>query len=193
MVPVRVEGGWQWDATIGANTYRFSALMEQRMQQAEGVVRVGNRRESLQHVLLRGDSLQFTLRMTLPGAGYIGIRCAGRVRGDTIEARSSPRHRVRATTRWSMRSAFLGARGAAPVQVISHRRGPTSARSLRGVDHRLNHRPGESQPCASTAAAGRPRWPESGTGLHGRPAQGLPDPKGFASIKGRGIARPAPR
>lgn len=85
VVPARVEGGWQWDATIGANTYRFSALMEQRMQQAEGVVRVGNRRESLQHVLLRGDSLQFTLRMTLPGAGYIGISCAGRVRGDAIE------------------------------------------------------------------------------------------------------------
>ncbi|MBL8384720.1 MAG: methyltransferase domain-containing protein [Burkholderiales bacterium] len=85
VVPARIEGGWQWDATIGANTYRFSALFEQRMQHAEGVVRVGNRREILQHVVLRGDALQFALRMTLPGAGYIGMSCAGRVRGDSIE------------------------------------------------------------------------------------------------------------
>ncbi len=85
VVPARIEGGWQWDATISGNAYRFGALFEQRMQHAEGVVRVGNRREILQHVVLRGDSLQFALRMTLPGAGYIGMSCAGRVRGDTIE------------------------------------------------------------------------------------------------------------
>jgi hypothetical protein len=55
------------------------------MQQAEGVVRVGNRREIFQHVILLGESLQFTLRITLPGAGYTQLSFAGRVRGDSIE------------------------------------------------------------------------------------------------------------
>ncbi|MFN0161570.1 MAG: SAM-dependent methyltransferase [Burkholderiales bacterium] len=85
VVPARVEGGWQWDATIGGVTHRFSALFEQRMQHAEGAVRVGNRRELLQHVVLRGDALQFGIRMTLRGSGYIGMHLTGRVRGDTIE------------------------------------------------------------------------------------------------------------
>lgn len=87
VVPARVEGAWEWEATIGGRPYRFSALFEQRLQQAEGVVRVGNRREVFQHMILRGDALQFTLRMTLPGAGYSSMAFAGRVRGDVIEGR----------------------------------------------------------------------------------------------------------
>lgn len=86
IVPARVAGGWEWQATLGGRTHRFDALFdEQRMQHLEGVVRVGNRREIFQNVILRGDSLQFTLTMTLPGTGYSRLAFAGRVRGDTIE------------------------------------------------------------------------------------------------------------
>jgi hypothetical protein len=55
------------------------------MQQTEGVTRVGNRRESFQHLILRGEALQFSLRMTLPGTGFTQLAFVGRVRGDTIE------------------------------------------------------------------------------------------------------------
>jgi hypothetical protein len=85
IVPARVEGGWEWEAGINGRSYRFQALFEQRMQQAEGVVRVGNRREIFQHVILRGESLQFSLRMTLPGIGYSQLAFVGQVRGDAID------------------------------------------------------------------------------------------------------------
>jgi SAM-dependent methyltransferase len=85
IVPARIEGGWDWELPLRDRVHRFSALFEQRMQQAEGVTRVGNRRETFQNVILRGESLQFSLRMTLPGAGYTQLAFVGRVRGDTIE------------------------------------------------------------------------------------------------------------
>lgn len=85
IVPARIEGAWEWDMRAGERVHRFHALFEQRMQTAEGVVRAGNRRETFQHVILRGDSLQFSLRMTLPGGGYTQMSFAGRVRGDVIE------------------------------------------------------------------------------------------------------------
>ena len=85
IVPAAIEGGWDWDLPLRERVHRFSALFEQRMQQAEGVARVGNRREIFQNVILRGESLQFSLRMTLPGAGYTQLAFVGRVRGDAIE------------------------------------------------------------------------------------------------------------
>ena len=85
IVPARVEGAWEWDVPLWERNHRFSALFEQRMQQVEGVTRVGNRREIFQNVILRGEALQFSLRMTLPGAGYAQLAFVGRVRGDTIE------------------------------------------------------------------------------------------------------------
>ena len=85
IVPARIEGGWDWDLPLGGRTHRFSALFEQRMQQAEGVTRVGNRREIFQNIILRGEALQFSLRMTLPTVGFTQLAFVGRVRGDTIE------------------------------------------------------------------------------------------------------------
>ena len=85
IVPARIEGGWEWDLPLGERTHRFSALFEQRTQQAEGVCRVGNRREIFQNLILRGEGLQFSLRMTLPGVGYTQLAFVGRVKGDTIE------------------------------------------------------------------------------------------------------------
>src|SRR5688572_27307168 len=85
IVPARIEGGWDWDLRLGERTHRFSALFEQRMQQAEGVTRVGNRREIFHNIILRGEALQFSLRMTLPGVGFSQLAFIGRVRGDTID------------------------------------------------------------------------------------------------------------
>ena len=85
IVPARIDGAWEWDLRLRDRSLRFSAQFEQRMQQVEGVVRVGNRREIFQYMILRGDALQFTLRMTLPGLGYTSLAFAGRVRGNAIE------------------------------------------------------------------------------------------------------------
>jgi SAM-dependent methyltransferase len=85
IVPARIDGAWEWEIPIGDRTHRFSALFEQRMQQVEGVTRVANRREIFQHIILRGEALQFSLRMTLPGAGFAQLAFVGRVSGDTIE------------------------------------------------------------------------------------------------------------
>lgn len=85
IVPARIEGGWEWEATVRDRTHRFSALFEQHMQKAEGVVRVGNRREIFHHMMLRGEQINFSLRMTLPGLGFTNMIYAGSVRGDSIE------------------------------------------------------------------------------------------------------------
>ncbi len=85
IVPAHIEGGWEWEATVQDRTHRFSALFEQHMQKAEGVVRVGNRREIFQHMILRGEQINFSLRMTLPGLGFTNMIYAGSVRGDSIE------------------------------------------------------------------------------------------------------------
>ncbi len=85
IVPARVEGGWGWGLPLRERTPRFSAFIEQRMQQVEGTVRTGNRRELLQHMILRGDALQFSLRMTLPVTGYANLAFVGRVKADAIE------------------------------------------------------------------------------------------------------------
>jgi SAM-dependent methyltransferase len=85
IVPARMEGAWEWDLPIAGRAHRFSALFDQRMQQTEGVTRVGNRREIFQNVILRGEAIQFSLRMTLPGSGFTQLAFVGRVRGDTIE------------------------------------------------------------------------------------------------------------
>ena len=85
LVPARLEGAWDWELQLRGRTHRFSALFEQRMQQAEGATRVGNRREIFQNVIVRGEAVQFSLRMTLSGAGYTQLAFVGRVRGDTME------------------------------------------------------------------------------------------------------------
>ena len=85
IVPARLEGGWDWALQLDEHTHRFSALFEQRMQQAEGVIRVGNRREILHNVIVRGEAVQFSARMTLPRTGYTQLAFVGRMRGDTIE------------------------------------------------------------------------------------------------------------
>jgi hypothetical protein len=62
----------------------YDAILEQRFQMAEGVVRAGNRRGIFQNVRLRGEDLSFTLEMTIDGAGLTRHEFAGKVAGDQI-------------------------------------------------------------------------------------------------------------
>jgi SAM-dependent methyltransferase len=84
-VPARIEGSWEWEFTLRDRSYRFEALLEQRMQQAEGQIRVGSRRELLQNMTLRAAALAFTTQITLPGTGYARLSFNGNVQGDSIE------------------------------------------------------------------------------------------------------------
>jgi SAM-dependent methyltransferase len=84
IVPARIAGPWSWELTIAGRRVGYSALLEQRFQVAEGVARVGNRRELLHDVKLSGEDLSFTLAMTLEGAGFVRHAFSGKVRGKTI-------------------------------------------------------------------------------------------------------------
>jgi SAM-dependent methyltransferase len=94
-VPARVAGFWEWEANIGGTSYRFEALLEQHMQSVEGAVRVGNRRQLLQGIELRGASLKCQLNMTLPGSGYTRLSFEGQIRNGIIEGTIDVYHPIR--------------------------------------------------------------------------------------------------
>jgi Methyltransferase domain len=84
-VPARVEGNWTWTLPVGSAQRTYSAIVEQRFQDVEGVVRVGNRRGVFDSMKLDGEQLTFTLMLTLDGMGLVRHQFEGRVAGDTIE------------------------------------------------------------------------------------------------------------
>lgn len=85
VVPARIQGAWEWTFALRGQTHRAIALLEQRHQMLEGIVRVGHRREVMQYPLLRGDMLQFVIRMSLPGTGFANLTFIGQAKGDAIE------------------------------------------------------------------------------------------------------------
>jgi precorrin-6B methylase 2 len=85
IVPARVAGNWSWELALGGQRVPYGAVMEQRFQAVEGVVRAGNRRELLHDVKLRGEDLSFSLMMTIEKLGFVRHEFRGRIRGDTIE------------------------------------------------------------------------------------------------------------
>lgn len=91
IVPARIEGGWHWTLPLGGIVHHFNALFEQRMQQVEGVVRVGKRREIINNMTLRADMLEGRFGITVPGTGYVRFRFEGRVLGDQIDGRMEAR------------------------------------------------------------------------------------------------------
>lgn len=84
IVPARVEGYWNWQLALPGQSVSYDAILEQRFQMAEGVVRAGNRRGIFQNVRLRGEDLSFTLEMTVDGAGLTRHEFTGKVAGDQI-------------------------------------------------------------------------------------------------------------
>jgi len=85
IVPAKVEGNWNWSLPFGDRQASYAAVVEQRFQNAEGVVRVGARRGIFDNVRLRGEDISFTLAMTLDGAGFVRHEFVGKVQGDVIE------------------------------------------------------------------------------------------------------------
>jgi hypothetical protein len=85
IVPAAVAGNWYWFLRVGGRSIRYSAVLEQQFQRAEGVVRVGNRREVLENMKLSGDRLSFSLGITVDGVGVVQHRFEGRVDRNAIE------------------------------------------------------------------------------------------------------------
>ncbi len=85
IVPAKVEGYWTWSVPFKGAVQTYSAVMEQRFQEAEGVVRAGGNRGILEDVKLNGREISFTLTMTLAVKGAVTHRFNGAVQGDAIE------------------------------------------------------------------------------------------------------------
>jgi hypothetical protein len=105
IVPARVEGSWEWVLDVEGKQFRYGSLLEQRFQETEGVVRVGDRREVLDPVLLRGDEIAFTLNITLNGLGLTRHEFSGKVNGDEIAGtvKLTPADRSTLTLPWRAR------------------------------------------------------------------------------------------
>jgi hypothetical protein len=69
---------------VAGRQFRYASLLEQRFQEAEGVVRAGDRREVLDPLTLRGDEIAFTLNITLDGLGLTKHEFSGKVSGDEM-------------------------------------------------------------------------------------------------------------
>jgi precorrin-6B methylase 2 len=89
IVPARVEGYWSWELPVAGRRIPYAAVLEQRFQAAEGVIRAGNRRELLHDMKLRGEDISFTLSLTLDGVGFVRHEFRGKARGDVIVGTAS--------------------------------------------------------------------------------------------------------
>ena len=85
IVPARLAGAWDWNLRIAGRRVNYSAVVEQRFQEIEGVARAGNRREVLQKMTLRGEDLTFGLEITIDGAGLTSHVFSGKVLGNRID------------------------------------------------------------------------------------------------------------
>jgi hypothetical protein len=105
IVPARIGGAWQWDLAIGGRRFRYAAVTEQHFQRVEGVARVGDRREVLDDVTLRGADLTFSLRITLDGLGLTAHELTGTVDDDEIRgtAKITPPNGTGVTAPWRAR------------------------------------------------------------------------------------------
>jgi hypothetical protein len=84
IVPARVAGAWDWTIEAGGRKVPYAAVLEQRFQEIEGVVRAGDRREVFQEMTLRGADIEFTLEITLDGLGLTRHEFRGTVAGDRM-------------------------------------------------------------------------------------------------------------
>ncbi len=85
VVPAKVAGYWMWQVPVNGVSHTYSAVVEQRFQEAEGVVRTGNRRGILEEMKLHGEDVSFKLTMTVGDQSPVTHRFSGRVRENTID------------------------------------------------------------------------------------------------------------
>ena len=107
IVPARVGGSWDWDITVAGRKFREAAVLEQHFQAVEGVVRVGDRREILQEIALRGEEISFTLAITLDGLGLTRHEFRGQVKDAEINGtvKVTPVDQTTTTVPWKARRA----------------------------------------------------------------------------------------
>ena len=105
IVPARVAGSWDWILDVEGKPFSYASSLEQRFQETEGVVRVGDRREILDGMTLRGDDIKFNLNITLNGLGLTHHEFSGKVDGDQIvgTAKLTPSGRSTVTLPWRAR------------------------------------------------------------------------------------------
>jgi protein-L-isoaspartate O-methyltransferase len=85
VVPAKVGGYWDWQLNVGGQTRSYAAILEQRFQSFEGVVRTGARHGIFHDMKLHGADISFVLMMTLPDLGFTRHEFSGRVNGDTMQ------------------------------------------------------------------------------------------------------------
>ena len=85
VVPAQVAGYWTWQLPVDGVSHTYSAVVEQRFQETEGVVRSGNRRGILEEMKLIGEQISFKLAMTVGDKSPVIHHFSGRVSGNTIE------------------------------------------------------------------------------------------------------------
>ena len=83
-VPARVAGFWTWQLPIDGVSHTYSAVVEQRFQDAEGVARTGNRRGILEDMKVNGADISFKLTMTVGNKSPVVHQFKGRAEGDTV-------------------------------------------------------------------------------------------------------------
>ena len=122
IVPARVAGAWEWELSIGERRFHYSSFVEQHFQTAEGVARIGDRREILEGMTLRGADINFALNITLDGLGLTKHEFSGKVENDHIvgTVNVTPAGRSQMTIPWrarhSERSEYFGRTGTAMFQ-----------------------------------------------------------------------------
>jgi hypothetical protein len=84
IVPARIAGGWDWDLNVAGRRIGYASVVDQQFQKVEGAARVGDRREVLNDVTLRGADITFVLNITLDGLGLTRHEFSGKVNGDQI-------------------------------------------------------------------------------------------------------------
>ena len=85
VVPAQVAGYWTWQLPFDGVGHAYSAVIEQRFQEVEGVVRNANRRGVLEQMKLNGQNISFKLTMTVGDKSPVIHEFSGRVLGDTME------------------------------------------------------------------------------------------------------------
>ncbi|HTE16094.1 MAG TPA: class I SAM-dependent methyltransferase [Burkholderiales bacterium] len=128
VVPARVNGYWTWELDFAGAKRKYDAVLEQYFQKSEGVVRNGSRRGVLDKMTLRGADINFTLAMTLDGAGLVTHTFSGNAVSDNeIAGTVKMQHIVNEETEvtevpWratrASSSAYFASTGLQPAQAI---------------------------------------------------------------------------
>jgi hypothetical protein len=83
VVPAKVTGPWQWQASIAGKPQSYEMVLEQNFQLIGGVARVGGRSAKLQDAKLRGDQISGNFTVDVNGAP-VKHEFTGRVAGGAI-------------------------------------------------------------------------------------------------------------